>query len=257
MMSIPNVTIKGAENRDINTSTHKRKLTKELAFWIFIGITALVFVVTLILCIVGLTCCKYVEQLDISSSGEGNSDIAIGEVDGLPFTQAEIEERERNKPLIKEERARLIQERKRKQQEEEEKKRKRMEEIKAKKEKRKKLIAEGKLEEEDVDDDNEEEDNLEDKYFNDDDDDMYHNRSQIFLASQNSKKKQNQPPKKKHTETSEEFDQAKKRAQLNTASDVAATPAAPPKAPQKQAESDDVDYGSYNQSDISEFTNSD
>lgn len=228
MMSIPPVNITGVDKNAIETTTHKRKLTKDLAFWIFIGITALVFVITLILCIVGLTCCKYVEQLDVSSSAEGQSDIAIGEIDGLPPNQAEIKERTKDKARIKEERIKAIEDRNKAI------------------EKRKKKIAEGKIsEEEDIDD--EEEGRYEDQYVDFDDDDIYHNRSSTVAQPTPPPKKKKQPKKKKDSETSEEFKAARKKAQLNTASGAAPAPAPPP-PPRKPAESDD-DAASYNQTD--------
>lgn len=248
MMSIPNINIEGVNKSAIQTTTHKRKLTKDLAFWIFVGITALVFVVGLILCIVGLTCCKHVEELDISSSAEGNSDIAIGEVDGLPLTAAEIEERERNKPLIKDERKRLIRERRRKKREDAIKRRKEEEEARAK---RKKLIQDGVIEEEDLG-----EPSVEEKYPSQDEElDILETRSEIILPTDD--KKQKKQKKKKLTETSEEFDLAKKKAQLNAASGgaPAPTPAPPPKAsPEAQV---DNDYESDSQDHVSEFSASD
>ena len=220
MMHLPDVKVKGVDEKSIQTSTHKQKLTKDLAFWIFIGFTALVFVIALILCIVGLTCCKHVEEMDVSSSAEGESDFAIGEIDGLPRTQAEEYERRNALERIKENRDRAIEEKKRKRDE------------------RKKKIAEGKLvEEEDYND-------------NDDDDDIYHNKNELVVQPKPQNEPKKQKKKKNLSETSEEFKVAKKKAQLDTASEVAPPPPPPPPANNKPAESgNDAESASYNLSD--------
>ena len=232
MMNLPDVKYNGTKN--IQTTTHKQKYTKDLAFYIFIGLAALVFVVALILCIVGLTCCKYVEELDISSSAEGQSDIGVGELDGLPYTEAEKRIRDRDREAIKEAKLRQIEERKRKE------------------EKRKKTG----IPDDDLVNEEKELESFEDEYFKDEDD-IYHNRRSN--PSPPKKKKPVKENPKSSSETSEEFNNAQKKAQLNAASGGAEVPPPPPNKklkptesendlPKKENKEEEDEEASYNES---------